>query len=60
MLDRLDASVTPGDMDVPGYRSHPLKGARAGEFATSVSGNWRLTFRFDGKDATDVNLGDHH
>ncbi|CAN5120734.1 type II toxin-antitoxin system RelE/ParE family toxin [soil metagenome] len=60
MLDRLDASVTPGDMDVPGYRFHPLKGARAGEFAVSVSGNWRLTFRFDGKDAADMNLEDYH
>ncbi len=60
MLDRLDASVKPGDMDVPGYRFHPLKGARAGEFAVRVSGNWRLTFRFDSEDAVDVNLEDYH
>ena len=60
MLDRLDAIVKPGDMDLPGYRFHPLKGVRAGMFAVSVSGNWRLTFRFDGKDAIEVNLEDYH
>lgn len=60
MLDRLDASVKPGDMDVPGYQFHPLKGARAGEYAVSVSGNWRLTFGFDSQDATEVNLEDYH
>lgn len=60
MLDRLDASLRPGDMDLPGYRFHPLKGERIGEFAVSVSGNWRMTFRFDGEDASDVNLEDYH
>lgn len=60
MLDRLDASVAPADMDLPGYRFHALKGARAGEFAVSVTGNWRITFRFDGEDAVDVNLEDYH
>ena len=60
MLDRLDASVKPGDMDVPGYRFHPLKGARTGEYAASVSGNWRMTFSFDAEDAIDVNLEDYH
>ncbi|KQU78177.1 MULTISPECIES: type II toxin-antitoxin system RelE/ParE family toxin [unclassified Rhizobacter] len=60
MLDRLDASIHPSDMDLPGYRFHPLKGARAGEFAVTVTGNWRITFGFDGKDAVDVNLEDYH
>ncbi|MEI8031480.1 MAG: type II toxin-antitoxin system RelE/ParE family toxin [Comamonadaceae bacterium] len=60
MLDRLDASVTAVDMDLPGYRFHPLKGELAGEFAVSVSGNWRITFRFNGEDAIDVNLEDYH
>jgi proteic killer suppression protein len=60
MLDRLDASKVPADMDVPGYRFHPLKGERSGEFATSVSGNWRLTFRFIDEDVIDVNLEDYH
>ena len=39
---------------------HPLKGERVGEFAARVSGNWRITFRFDGEDATDVNLEEYH
>lgn len=60
MLDRLDASLKPQDMDLPGYRLHRLKGERVGEYAASVSGNWRLTFRFDGVDAIDVNLEDYH
>ena len=60
MLDRLDAAAKPEDMDLPGYRFHPLKGDRKGVYAVSVSGNWRLTFRFEGEDATDVDLEDYH
>ena len=60
MLDRLEVCKAPGDMDLPGYRFHPLKGERAGEYAVSVSGNWRLTYRFDGDDAIDVNLEGYH
>ena len=60
MLDRLDVCRVPAEMDLPGYRWHPLKGQRQGEYAVSVSGNWRVTFRFDGDDATDVNLEDYH
>lgn len=46
-------------MDVPGCRFHPLSGEHAGEFAASVSGNWRITLRFDDEDATDVMLEDY-
>jgi proteic killer suppression protein len=60
MLDRLDASGKPGDMDLPGYRFHPLKGDRAREYAVSLSGNWRITSGFDGEDAVDVSLEDYH
>jgi proteic killer suppression protein len=60
LLDRLDAAVKPEDMDLPGYRFHSLKGDRQGDYAVSVSGNWRLTFRFEGEDATDVDLEDYH
>jgi len=59
-LDRLDASSRPEDMRLPGYHFHPLKGDRKGYYAVSVSGNWRLTFRFEGKDAIHVNLEDYH
>ena len=60
MLDRLDAIAKPEDMNVLGYRFHPLKGDRKGEYAVSVSGNWRITFGFDGQHAINVNLEDYH
>jgi proteic killer suppression protein len=60
MLDRLDTATRPGDMNLPGYRFHPLKGTRKGTYAVDVSGNSRLTFRFEGEDAVDVNLEDYH
>jgi len=60
MLDRLDASTKPDDMNVPGYKLHPLKGDRKGTFAVWVSANWRITFAFDGGDAVNVNLEDYH
>lgn len=60
LLDRLNAALRPVDMNLPGFRFHPLKGERKGTYAVSVSGNWRLTFAFDGEDAVDVNLEDYH
>ena len=60
MLDRLDASKQFQDMDLPGYKFHALKGDRKGEFAISVTGNWRITFEFSGEDAINVNLEDYH
>jgi proteic killer suppression protein len=60
ILDRLDASLRPEDMNLPGYRFHGLRGDRAGSYAVSVTGNWRITFSFDGEDAIDVDLEDYH
>ena len=60
ILDRLEASTKPEDMNLPGYKFHGLKGERKGVFAVSVSGNLRITFRFDGGDAIEVNLEDYH
>lgn len=60
MLDRLDAATHPQDMNLPGYKFHELTGPRKGTYAVSVSGNWRLTFRFDGENAIDVQLEDYH
>ena len=60
MLDRLDAIVKPEDMNVPGYKFHQWTGNRKGTYAVTVTGNWRITFRFDGKDAIDVDLEDYH
>jgi proteic killer suppression protein len=60
LLDRLDAARNPQDMNLPGFRFHPLKGNRKGAYAVAVSGNWRLTFRFDGEHAVDVDVEDYH
>jgi len=60
MLGRLDASKAAQDMDLPGYKFLALKGDRKGEFAVSISGNWRITFEFDGQDAMNVCLEDYH
>ncbi|MGV3592380.1 MAG: type II toxin-antitoxin system RelE/ParE family toxin [Gammaproteobacteria bacterium] len=60
MLDRLDAAMHPGDMNLPGYGFHPLQGNRWGTYAATVSGNWRLTFRFSDGDASHVDLEDYH
>tara|TARA_R110000850_G_scaffold792_1_gene4612 strand:+ start:735 stop:1013 length:279 start_codon:yes stop_codon:yes gene_type:complete len=60
ILARLDAAVSPDDMNLPGYRFHGLKGRDKGRYAVDASGNWRLTFGWDGKDAVDVDLEDYH
>lgn len=60
ILDLLDDASSPEQVNIPGLYLHPLKGGRKGEWAMSVSGNWRITFRFEGEDATDVTLEDYH
>jgi toxin HigB-1 len=59
-LSQLDISDCPGDMDVYGWRLHALKGELAGHWAVSVSGNWRMTFRFNGHNAEVVDYQDYH
>jgi proteic killer suppression protein len=60
ILGRLNAATAPKDMALPGLVLHPLKGERKGIWAVSVSGNWRITFRFVGKDADSVDYEDYH
>ncbi|RRD68963.1 MULTISPECIES: type II toxin-antitoxin system RelE/ParE family toxin [unclassified Desulfovibrio] len=59
-LDRLENAVTVQDMNAPGYDLHPLKGNLKGHWAVRVSGNWRLTFRFEDGNAYVVNYQDYH
>ncbi len=59
-LGVLDRSQSPMGMNLPGWKLHALKGARKGQWAVSVSGNWRLVFEFDGDDATHIDLVDYH
>jgi toxin HigB-1 len=47
-------------LNLPGYRLHRLKGSREGQWAVSVSGNWRIVFEFEAEDATNVDLVDYH
>ena len=60
ILGRLQASNRPQDMNLPGLELHKLRGRREGIWAVKVSGNWRITFKFDGVDAIDVNYEDYH
>ena len=59
-LADLDEACMPSDVDLPGYRLHRLKGNRKGHWSISISGNWRVTFRFEDGDVHDVDLTDYH
>ena len=60
ILDRLDASIRPQDMNLPNYKLHKLSGKEKGIWSVWVTGNWRVTFRFDGPDAVSVDYRDYH
>ncbi|MGD0865810.1 MAG: type II toxin-antitoxin system RelE/ParE family toxin [Rhizomicrobium sp.] len=60
ILTTLNAATSPAGMDLPGFRLHPLKGDRKGQWAVSASGNWRVVFRFEGSNAADIDLIDYH
>lgn len=60
ILARLNEAMTVQDMGLPGYRLHPLKGELGGFWAVTVSGNWRIIFRFENGNAYDVDLIDYH
>ncbi|NKQ37682.1 MAG: peptidase [Chloroflexi bacterium] len=60
VLGRLHASTSPHDMNLPGLYLHELKGTRKGRWSVRISGNWRVTFEFDGPDAIKVNYEDYH
>lgn len=60
ILARLDVVRSPADMSLPGWRFHALKGKAKGRYAVDASGNWRVTFAWEGEDAVDVDLEDYH
>jgi proteic killer suppression protein len=60
LLTALDVASTPSDMNAPGNDLHPLRGSLAGHWAVSVSGNWRLTFAFEGEDVVLLDYRDYH
>jgi proteic killer suppression protein len=60
ILARLDQSDEVGNMGLPGFSLHPLKGDLAGFWAVTVQANWRIIFRFEDGHAYDVDLIDYH
>ena len=60
ILLALNDAPRPEAMNLEGYRFHRLKGRDKDRYSVSVSGNWRITFAFEGKDAVDVDLEDYH
>ncbi len=60
MLAALDTARVIDDMDLPGYDLHPMQGKKKGTWAISVSGNWRVTFKFEEGNAQIVNYEDYH
>jgi proteic killer suppression protein len=60
ILARLDVALDPGQMNLPGWRLHPLKGQWKGFWSVWVSANWRIIFRFRWRDVCDVHLVDYH
>jgi proteic killer suppression protein len=60
ILARLDEADEPQKMNLPGFQLHPLTGDMKGFWAVSVSGNWRVIFRFEAGHARDVDLIDYH
>ena len=56
----LNAAKSPQEMDVAGWKLHPLKGDLSDHWAVKVSGNWRLTFAFEGENAILIDYQDYH
>lgn len=59
-MDALHAAAALSNLKMPGWSVHPLKGDREGRHAMAVSGPWRITFRWDGKDAHELDLEQYH
>jgi len=59
-LTALDTAQAIDDMDIPGFKLHPLKGKLKDRWSISVSGNWRITFEFREGNAFVLNYEDYH
>lgn len=60
ILTQLDEAARPEEMNLAGWKFHPLKGSDKGRFSVWVSGNYRITFGWIGNDAVDADLEDYH
>jgi len=60
-LEILDAAETPGDLKAPpGNRLEALKGTRSGQYSIRINDQWRICFKWDNGNATDVEIVDYH
>lgn len=59
-LTALDTATRPEDLETPGWRLHPLVGKLQGYYSLTVNGNWRVIFRFEGRDVELVDYLDYH
>lgn len=60
ILGVLDAALVIGQVDVPGFRLHKLSGVLTGFWSVTVSGNWRVIFRFENGEVELVDYLDYH
>ena len=60
ILQRLDAAIKPNDLNLPGMKFHSLKGSKKDYYSVSVSGNWRVIFKFENGHAILVDYLDYH
>lgn len=60
ILDVLNASIAPSDMNLPGFKLHELTGNEKNTWSVRVNGNWRVTFKFENGDAIIVDYRDYH
>ena len=60
ILDTLETSKSPSDMDLPGLHLHPLHGDREGFWAVWVNSKWRVMFKFEGDNAVSVDYDNYH
>ena len=59
-LAKLNAAFSEQDMNIPGWSLHALKGDRKGQWAVTVSGNWRLIFQFKNEEVQNIDYQDYH
>ena len=60
ILAALNVAAHPNELDIPGFRFHPLTGDRKGTYSVWVTGNWCVTFRWDEDGPFAVNMEDYH
>ena len=60
VLTALEGASSVNEVHLPGFRLHPLRGNRRGQWSVRVSGNWRIVFRFQDGEAVDIDLIDYH